>query len=69
MNNTSTCRGAIAVSPNIFATSVLMGNLGALLLSAGQLREALQELEKAIQLGIQIGSTAQANTAGKKLAL
>ena len=53
------------MSPNVFATSLLLGNLGALLLSAGQLQGALQELEKAIQLGIQIGSTAQANTAGE----
>ena len=44
---------------------MLMGNLGALLLSGGQLSKALQDLEHAIQLGIHLGTSAQANTAGK----
>lgn len=41
-----------------------MGNLGALLLSAGRLPEALLTLDESIQLGLQFGHMAQGNTAG-----
>ena len=59
------CRAAIAAAPNDFAVSVLSGNLGALLLSAGRLPEALEELEITIQIGGRVGKIAEAHTAGE----
>lgn len=62
-------RGAIKAAPNDFARCVLLGNLGALFLSAGKLNEALATLHHSIEMGIQIGSIAKSNTAGGAISL
>lgn len=60
------CRRAIEVAPSAKVAAILEGNLGALLMSAGKLREALQTMDESIAKSASIGSLKTDANVGKR---
>ena len=51
------CRAAVALAPTTTAAGAIWGNLGALLMSAGRLQEAVEALDRSLRDSVELQSS------------